>query len=120
MHFRFRINSIQVVRSQPDAETGKAKSVPLGSINRATLEISEKLRSNCTPAELREIEDRVRRYQSIEKLKTRHAAFTLTEQMASAAQWFNEADAGEARLVAEDIISTMAVLRRALTRRGLL
>ena len=85
MHFRFRGNNIQVVRSQPDPSTGKAKSTPLGSINRASLEVSEKLRQNCTPAELREIEAWVKRHQFVDQLKTRHAALTLPEQMAAAA-----------------------------------
>ena len=51
MHFRFRGNNIQVVRSQLDKATGKAKSVPVGSINRLTLAISDKLRASCSREE---------------------------------------------------------------------
>ena len=69
MHFRFRGNNIQVVKSQIDPNIGKAKSSPLGSINRATLAISEKLRSNCTPDELTEIKAWVKRYQQVHELK---------------------------------------------------
>jgi len=119
MHFRFRGNNIQVVKSQPDT-SGKAKSVPLGSINRATLAISDKLRERCSPEELGEIEAWVKRYQTVHELKQKHAALTLPEQLAAAAEWFDKASPEEARQVAEDVIATTAVLRRTLAKRGLL
>jgi hypothetical protein len=120
MHFRFRGNNIQVVKTQPDPETGKAKSVPLGSVNRSTLALSDKLRSNCSPEELQEIESWVRRYQVVDRLKRQHAALTLPEQMSAATQWLDEANPDEARPVADDILATMAMMRRVLNRRGLL
>ena len=121
MHYRFRINNIQVVKSIPDPETGKAKSIPVGSINRATMAISDKLRESCSATELQEIQAWVQRHQAIEKLKHRHAALTLPEQMALATQWFEEGDfdVEEARQAADDIISTMATLRRAFVKREL-
>ncbi len=120
MHFRFRGNNIQVVKTQPDPTTGKAKSVPVGSINRATLAISDKLRTSCTPKELEEIKGWVKRYQAVDELKLKHAALTLPEQMAAAIRWFGKASPVEARQVADDILTTTAVLRRVLNRRGLL
>ena len=120
MHFRFRGNSIQVVKSQPDAREGKAKPTPMGSINRATLAISDNLRKNCSQDELREIEAWVKRYQAVDGVKRQHAALTLPEQIAAAAQWFEQASLDEARQVADDIMATTAVLRRVLNRRGLL
>ena len=119
MHFRFRGNNIQIVKTHPDPQTHKAKSVPLGSINRATLAISEKLRQNCTPAELEEIAAWVKRYQAVDGVKRQHAALTLPEQMAAAAAWLDQASPDEARPVADDIMATMVTLRRALHRRGL-
>jgi hypothetical protein len=120
MHFRFRGNNIQVVKSQPDRSSGKAKSAPLGSINRATLAVSDKLRANCTPEELEEIEAWVKRYQRVQQLKQKHAALTLPEQLAAAAAWFDSASDEEARQVAEDVITNTAMLRRTLAKRGLL
>ena len=120
MHFRFRGNSIQVVKSQRRASEGKAKSRPLGSINRVTLAISDKLRSNCTPEELQEIEDWVKRYRAVDEFKHKHAALTLPDQIASAIQWFQKADRDEAGQVAEDVLAMTAVLRRTLNRKGLL
>lgn len=119
MHFRFRGNNIQVVKSQPDRSTGKAKSVPLGSINRATLAISDKLRANCSRAELSQIEDWVRRYQTIHALKRRHAAMTLPEQIAAAAEWFSDASPDEARRAAEEVADAIMALRRVFNRREL-
>lgn len=120
MHFRFRGNNIQVVKTAPDRDTGKMKSTPMGSINRATMTVSEKLRSNCSPDELREIQAWVTRYQAVDVLKLKHAALTLPEQMAAAIQWFDTASPDDARQTADDILSTMAVMRQALHRRGLL
>jgi hypothetical protein len=120
MHFRFRGNNVQVVKTQRDRTTHKAKSVPLGSINRATLAISEKLRAACTASELQEIETWVKRYQAVYELKRKHAALTLPEQMAAAIQWFNSASPDEARVLADDVMTATAALHRVLNRRGLL
>jgi hypothetical protein len=120
MHFRFRGNNIQVVKSQKPAEGGRAKSVPMGSINRSTLAISGKLRKNCSPAELEEIATWVKRYQAVDGIKRKHAALTLPEQMAAAAEWFAHANPDEARQIADDIMATSVALRRVLNRRGLL
>src|SRR5688572_25504062 len=105
MHFRFRGNNIQVVKSIKTEPGGKAVATPMGSINRATLAISDKLRSNCTPAELEEIEAWVKRYQAIDGIKRQHAAMTLPEQMAAAAEWLEHANPEEARQVADDIMT---------------
>ena len=120
MHFRFRGNNIQVVKSQPDPSTGKAKSVPLGSINRATLSISEKLSRNCSAEELAEIRSWVKRYQRVHELKRQHAALTLAEQIEAAAEWFGSAGAEEAQPLAEDVIVATGRLRKVLSKRGLL
>jgi len=120
VYFRFRGNNIQVVKTQPDRTSGKAKSVPIGSINRATLAISDKLRRNSSDAELMEIEAWVKRYQAVDELKLKHAALTLPEQMATAIRWFETASPVEARQVADDVLTATAGLRRVLNQRGLL
>jgi len=92
----------------------------VGSINRVTLAITDKLRRNCSDAELREIEAFVKRYQALDVLKRKHAALTLPEQMAAAIQWFKGADPEEARDIAEDIMSHTQLLRKMLNKRGLM
>lgn len=120
MHFRFRGNNIQVVKSQTDPASGKAKSVPVGSINRAKLSISEKLAESCSPEELREIETWVKRYQNVESLKRKVAALTLPEQIAAAVEWLKDAKPEEIQELADDLIGATSALRRVLTKRGLL
>jgi hypothetical protein len=120
MHFRFRGNNIQVVKSQTDETSGKAKSIPVGSINRATLGISDKLRESCTKEELREIETFVKRYQNVDRFKRQHAALTLPEQIAAAAEWLEVSNEAEARQLAEDILASFGQLRKVLNRRGLI
>ena len=117
MHFRFRGNNIQIVKSQPDPATGKSKSVPIGSINRSNMAISDKLRSSCSPVELKRIESWVARYQVVDRLKANHAAVTLPEQIASATEWFETADPAEARELADDILTAMRMLRSVMQRR---
>ena len=120
MHFRFRGNNIQVVKSKPEGSTGKAKSVPIGSINRATLAISDALRGNCSSTELKEIEAWVKRYQAVDDLKYKYAALTLPEQIAVAIRWFETATPVEAYQVVDDTLTATTALRKVLSKRGLL
>jgi len=120
MHFRFRGNNIQVVKSKPEGSTGKAKSVPIGSINRATLAISDALRGNCSSTELKEIEAWVKRYQAVDDLKYKYAALTLAEQIAAAIRWFETATPVEAYQVVDDTLTATTALRKVLSKRGLL
>ena len=120
VYFRFRGNNIQVVKSKPEGSTGKAKSVPIGSINRATLAISDALRGNCSSTELKEIEAWVKRYQAVDDLKYKYAALTLAEQIAAAIRWFETATPVEAYQVVDDTLTATTALRKVLSKRGLL
>jgi len=119
MHFRFRGNNIQVVKSQMDPKTGKAVSTPIGSINRVKFAVSKKLLGNCSPEELKEIEAWVKRYRAVDDLKHKVAAVTLPEQISAAMKWFKQASAEDAREPAEDALAAIAMLRRMLNKRGL-
>jgi hypothetical protein len=109
-----------VVKTQPDGTTGKAKSVPIGSVNRATLAISDQLRKNCSATELKEIEAWVKRYQAVDELKYKYAALTLPEQIGAAIRWFETATPVEAYQVVDDTLTATAALRQVLNKRGLL
>ena len=119
MYFRFRGNNIQIVKSKMDPATGKARSIPVGSINRANLAVSDKLAANCSAQELKEIKAWVNRYRGVDDLKRKVAALTLPEQVAAAIQWFEHADPGEAADAAEDALTALGMLRQVLVRRGL-
>lgn len=113
MHFRHRGNNVQIVRSVA-AEGGKKKSVPVGSINKANLKITDKLRGECTQQEIKEIEAWVTRYAAQEQLKNQVAALTLAEQMSKAVAWLEKADPKVAADVINDISDAMPLLRKAL------
>jgi len=119
MHFRFRGNNIQVVKSQLDPSSGKAKSVPLGSINRSNLAISDKLSASCSKRELEEIETWVQHYRAVDDLKRKVAALTLAEQMALAVEWFKQANQEDVAQVAGDVAAAAMILRSTLIKRGL-
>jgi hypothetical protein len=119
MYFRFRGNSIQIVKSQMDPSTGKAKSVPLGSINRSNLAISEKLSASCSKRELEEIQAWVEHHRSVDDLKRKFAALTLPEQIAAAIEWFTEASPEDAGQIAADVIAATMALRQVIVKRGL-
>ena len=78
-----------------------------------------KLSSNCSQRELKEIEDWVKHYRSVDDLKRKVAAFTLPEQIAAAAEWFKVASPEEAAQIGADILATTIVLRSVLVKRGL-
>jgi hypothetical protein len=118
MHYRFRGNNIQVVKSRLNPESGKAKSVPLGSINRATLAISDKLKRNCSEEELNEIKAWVKRHRLVHDLKHRHAALTLAEQIAAAIEWIRRAPNDEVAELADDLLEATGALRRVLAKRS--
>ena len=120
MFFRFRGNNIQIVKSQLDPKTGKAKSVPLGSINRSNLLVSDNLRQNCSPAEVKEIEAWVKRRRDIDEARRKVVALTLAERIALATEWFAEAKPEDARDAAEEVLMATSALRRTLDQRGLI
>lgn len=116
MYFRFRGNNIQVVRTVTDQATGKAKSVPVGSINKANLRVSDNLAKACSTAELAEIESWVVRQRSRDILKQEHAAVTLPEQMALAAEWFGTTNSEDTQLLADDIVVAWVDLRTSINK----
>lgn len=118
MHFRFRGNSVQVVRSTREPGSGRAKSVPIGSIHKETLRISDRLRAACTPEELREIEEWVLHYGGTEHLKREFAAFSLAEQMELAATWFESAGPDADPLLNDAIVQGWQRLRRLLASKS--
>lgn len=56
MHYRIRGNSVQIVRSISDPETGRAKSEPVGSANLRTGKLNENAIQNLSEDEVREVE----------------------------------------------------------------
>lgn len=117
MHFRTRNRVIQVIRTTYDAASKKPKAQVLGSLNKASPEISDELRLSCKPAELLEIKAYIKNQASLDRLELELAARTLVRQMEKAAQWFDTATAStEHEVLAAEIAAQVPLLRLKLQR----
>lgn len=120
MHFRHRGNSVQVVRSEKDAETGKAKATPLGSLRKPELKIPDPVAKACTPAELAEINRFIEDYTRIDSLKAEVVARSMPETLPQVAAWLGKADEAEARALAAELVGAWQQVRRAIVTRNLI
>lgn len=120
MHFRHRGNSVQLVRSEKDAVTGKAKAVPIGSLRKPELKIPEAVAKACTPAELAEVNHWVEDYTRIDTLKAEVVARTMPETLPQVAAWLGQADEAEARALAAELVGAWQQVRRAIVARNLI
>lgn len=120
MHFRHRGNSVQIVRSEKDPETGKAKPTPIGSLRKPELRIPDALAKACTPAELEAIERWVADYTRIDTLKAEIVARTMPETLPQVAAWLKQADEAEARALAAELVGAWQQVRRAIVARNLI
>lgn len=113
MHFRYRDNVIQVIRTTYDKESKRGRSVVVGRLPRLSLAIGDNLRDACTLDELREIEAWVAENQRAEALKSELAAMTLAEQLNRANLWFSANKDSEAakRLAAEAHFAWLELVR---------
>ena len=120
MHFRIRSKAIQVIRTTYDPQAKGAKSQVLGRIDRETLKPTAELKSACSAKELDEVAAWIEQYRRTEAIKIEAAARTLANQMEIASGWFDNADAGEARVVAGDLLPAINRLRARMKRRNLI
>lgn len=114
MHFRHRGNNVQIVKTE--MVDGKKKSVPVGSVNKLNLNITDALKSKATADELAEIEQWVSDFKSLQDLKAEVAALSLAEQMGLAAKWLESADKSRAAKVGNDILDALPLLRKAIVQ----
>ena len=120
MHFRIRAKAVQVIRTTYDPGVKGAKSEVLGRIDRETLQPTSELKSACSPRELKEVAAWIEQYRRTEAIKIEAAARTLANQVELASGWFDNADAGEARVVAGDLLPVLNRLRARMKRRNLI
>ncbi len=120
MHFRHRGNSVHIVRSEKDAETGKAKATPIGSLRKPDLKVPDALAKLCTPVELAEINRWIEDYTRIDTLKAEVVARTMPETLPQVAAWLGKADEAEARALAAELVSAWQQVRRAIVTRNLI
>src|SRR5215212_3809968 len=109
MHFRVRGNNVQIVKTQPEAGTGKAVSKPIGSASLSTGEINEKAAAVLTPEETREVTEWIARHQAIQAQKREIEYHTLADTLTAMATWMRGADP---KLLAEHADDVQVALRR--------
>jgi hypothetical protein len=117
MHFRRRGNSVQIVKTQPAGEGGKAVSRPIGSANLATGEISEQAAAALTPEETLEVKGWITRHQAVQTAKREIEYRTLADTLGEVARWIRDADAKLLEEHAGDVRDALRRVRRELDRR---
>ena len=121
MHFRFRNNLVQVIRTTYDAATKKPRTEIVGRLSRSAPELGADLRAACTAAEIAEVESWIANNLRARGVAAEHAARTLAEQIDRAAEWFaTTPDHDGARLLAAEVQQQWARLRGQLRRAGLI
>jgi len=121
MHFRYRNNLIQVIRTTYDAAKKKPRAEIVGRLQRSDPQIGPELVAACTPAEVEEIHLWIASHMRADAVAAEHAARTLAEQCAKAGQWFASTKETEsARLVAVEVQQEWAKLRHLLRRHALI
>ena len=121
MHFRFRNSIVQVVRTTYDPATKKPRAEIVGRISRSDPTPDPKLLAACTPAEVDEVRSWIASHMRANLVAIEHAARSLPDQIAKAAEWFAATDDLEsARPLVAEAHQQWAKLRGQLRRRGLL
>lgn len=121
MHFRYRANVVQVVRTTYDAEQKRAKAEVLGTISKASPEVSERLQSACSADELREVQQWIGTRLKNDSLRAELAARELAESVSKAADWLSSLDDKEfARFVTSQALYSFQMFRQRVRKAGLL
>ena len=121
MHFRFRKNIVQIVRTTYDPATKRPRTEIVGRLLRSDPKADTELLAACTPAEVEEVHRWIGGHMKAEAVAVEHAARSLAGQMAKATDWFAVTDdLDSARLLAAEAYQEWSKLRSQLRRRSLL
>lgn len=121
MHFRLRNHIVQVIRTTYDPATKKPRTEIVGRFQRSDPEPGADLLAACTPDEIEEVRRFIASQMKARTVAAEHAAWTLADQCARAAEWFAATpDLDAAGLLAADLQQQWVQLRNVLRRRGLL
>ncbi|MBI3156024.1 MAG: hypothetical protein HYZ20_11495 [Burkholderiales bacterium] len=120
IHFRFRNNLIQVIRTTYDPATKGPRTEIVGRLSRGEPVLGEDLRAACSAAEIAEVQSWIASSLRARAVAAEHAARTLPEQMERAGEWFaSTPDRDSARVVAVEVQRQWARLRNQMRREGL-
>ena len=121
MHFRFRNNLVQVIRTTYDTASKKPRTEIVGRLRRGDTAPDAELLAACTPEEVEEVRRWIAGSMKAHSVAAEHAARSLVEQMARANEWFaSTPDKASARVLAGEVQQQWVKLRNQLHREGLL
>jgi hypothetical protein len=117
MHYRVRGNSVQLVKTEQDAEKGRAVSRPVGSAKLNTGELSERAKQSLTPEEVADVQEWMEKRRNLDAVRRRLEAQALPATIGSVAQWLREAPPEQVEEIADDLRFSINNLRKVLRRR---
>lgn len=121
MHFRYRKNVVQLVRTLYNQETKKPKTEVVGRIPLADPVLTKELSSVLTSAEIAEVESWIKRQHRTTLLREELAALTLSEALDHANRWFvRQGESAEANEAAANLLPALQALRKTLKSNHLL
>jgi hypothetical protein len=121
MHFRFRKNIVQVVRTTYDPATKRPRAEIVGRLLRSDPRVDPDLLAACTPPEAEEVRCWIATHMKADAVAVEHAARSLAGQIEKAAEWFAAThDLDSARHLAAEAHQQWVKLRGQLRRQGLL
>lgn len=116
MHYRIRGNSVQIVRSDPDPETGRAKSEPIGSANLRTGKLNENALQNLNEDEVREVEGWIKEKAELRDQGLMLDIRRLPQTLGSIISFLKESERDIPDQLREDILLSLSDTKRALRK----
>lgn len=121
MHFRYRKNVVQLIRTTYNPETKKPKADVVGRLSMSEPVVTPELRAALTAEEVAEVEAWIKHQHRTALLREELAALTLAESLALANRWFaRQGDSAEAGLAAVALLPELQTLRKTLKSSHLL
>lgn len=114
MHFRERGTSVQLVRTSYDATTKKPKQEIVGRIPLGKLQLDGQTAAKLTPQEAGEVQRYIEQAHSVEQLRSKLAAHSLSQTIAQATAYARGiTDEAERDLLRAHFAEAIVALRRA-------
>ncbi|SDY21834.1 hypothetical protein SAMN05421644_13912 [Allochromatium warmingii] len=120
MHFRLRGNNVQLVKSLPDAQLGRAKPTLVGSANLITGQLNERAEAALSDAEKAEVAKWLEKRRDFERKKAEVEILGLPDTLALAVQRLPEMEPEQARELVAELIAALQNIRRVASRHGLI
>lgn len=118
MHYRVRGNSVQLVKTVREEGSDKMQSRPVGSINMLTGELNAAALAALTAEEIAEAKGWIANRSSVRERCYELDFLTLSARLSELADWVRRADEELIKPHADDVLDSLAGLRKAIANRG--